>query len=107
MTLEIEDAQASAEDAALRYVTDTVPGVRRRGAGKGFGYIGTDGERITDADRIAWFKSLAIPPAWTDVGSAPSGAVTSRPPDATLADGSSTAITRAGARGATRRNTGA
>jgi len=71
MTLEIEDAQASAEDAALRYVTDTVPGVRRRGAGKGFGYIGTDGERITDADRIAWFKSLAIPPAWTDVWISP------------------------------------
>jgi len=71
MTLEPDDPELHAEEAGLRYVSDTMPGVRRRRAGKGFVYIGPDGERITDADRIAWFKRLAIPPAWTDVWIAP------------------------------------
>ncbi len=63
MTDELDDAEA----AGLRYVSDTSPGVGRRRAGQGFSYIGLDGERITDANRVGWFKSLAIPPAWTDV----------------------------------------
>jgi DNA topoisomerase-1 len=67
MTLELDDPQASAEEAGLRYVSDTGPGIRRRRAGKGWSYVGTDGERITDPDRVAWFDRLAIPPAWTDV----------------------------------------
>ena len=41
--------------------------MRRRRAGRGFSYIGPDGRRITDPDRLAWFRRLAIPPAWTDV----------------------------------------
>ena len=71
MTLEIDDPQASAKEAGLRYVSDTMPGIRRRGAGRGFSYIGADGRRIADPDRIAWFKGLAIPPAWTDVWISP------------------------------------
>jgi DNA topoisomerase-1 len=71
VTLELDDPQASAEEAGLRYVTDTMPGVRRRRAGKGWSYIGPDGERITDPDRVAWFNRLAIPPAWTDVWISP------------------------------------
>jgi len=71
MTLEPDDPELHAEEVGLRYVSDTMPGLRRRRAGKGFAYIGPDGERITDADRIAWFKRLAIPPAWTDVWIAP------------------------------------
>ena len=71
MTIETADAQLSAEEAGLRYVTDTGPGIGRRRAGKGFSYIGPDGTRITDADRIAWIKKLAIPPAWTDVWISP------------------------------------
>lgn len=71
MTPELADPEASAEAAGLRYITDAVPGVRRRRAGKGFAYIGPDGQRITDRDRIAWFKRLAIPPAWTDVWISP------------------------------------
>jgi DNA topoisomerase-1 len=67
MTLELADAQASAEEAGLRYVTDSGPGIRRRRAGKGFSYLGPDGRRITDAERLAWIRRLAIPPAWTDV----------------------------------------
>jgi len=66
MTLEL-DPEVSAEEAGLRYVSDTGPGIRRRRAGKGWTYLGSDGERITDADRIAWINRLAIPPAWTDV----------------------------------------
>ncbi len=71
MTLELDDPQAAAEEAGLRYVSDATPGVSRRRAGKGFSYIGPDGTRITDKDRIAWFRGLAIPPAWTDVWISP------------------------------------
>jgi DNA topoisomerase-1 len=71
MTLELADPEASAEEAGLRYLTDTVPGATRRRAGKGFTYLGPDGRRITDPDRIAWIRSLAIPPAWTEVWISP------------------------------------
>ena len=67
MTLELADPEASAQEAGLRYVTDTGPGIRRRRAGKSWAYIGPDGKRITDRDRVAWINRLAIPPAWTDV----------------------------------------
>ena len=71
MTLEIDDPQVSAEEAGLRYVSDTMPGVRRRRAGKGFSYVDANGKRIADPGRVAWFKGLAIPPAWTDVWISP------------------------------------
>jgi len=61
------DPVESAEEAGLRYVTDASPGIRRRRAGRGFTYIGPDGKRIADAEQVAWIRSLAIPPAWTDV----------------------------------------
>ena len=67
MTIELDDPQASAEEAGLRYVTDDGPGVTRRRAGKRFQYVDTSGTRITDEARIAWLDGLAIPPAWTDV----------------------------------------
>jgi DNA topoisomerase-1 len=70
-TPEQDDPQAHAEEAGLRYLTDTAPGIARRRAGKGWTYIGPDGERITDPDRIAWIERLAIPPAWTDVWISP------------------------------------
>jgi len=71
MTLELDDPKASAEEAGLRYVTDTVPGIRRRRSGKGFRYVGPDGKPIRDPDRVEWFDALAIPPAWTDVWISP------------------------------------
>jgi DNA topoisomerase-1 len=64
---ELLHPEESAEEAGLRYVNDMMPGIRRRRAGKGWSYIGPDGERIADAKRLAWFRRLAIPPAWTDV----------------------------------------
>ena len=67
MSAEADDPEATAEEAGLRYVTDDVPGVTRRRAGKGWTFHGPEGRRITDMRRIAWFRRLAIPPAWTDV----------------------------------------
>jgi DNA topoisomerase-1 len=57
----------SAQEAGLRYVSDTMPGFARKRAGKGFTYVGPDGRRITDRREIARIRSLAIPPAYTDV----------------------------------------
>jgi len=50
----------------LRRVTPRMPGFSRRRRGKGFSYSDADGEALPDeeVDRI---KSLAIPPAWTEV----------------------------------------
>src|SRR5919106_2065434 len=61
------DPIESAQSAGLRYVSDTMPGIARKRAGKGFTYVGPDGKRITDRKEIARIRSLAIPPAYTDV----------------------------------------
>jgi DNA topoisomerase I len=66
------DAAGSAVEAGLRYVSTGAPGIARRRAGRGFSYIGPDGKRLTDRSRLAWIRSLAIPPAWTDVWICPS-----------------------------------
>ena len=57
----------SARAAGLRYVSDTMPGISRKRAGTGFTYLDPDGKRITDQREIARIRSLAIPPAYTDV----------------------------------------
>lgn len=56
-----------ARDAGLRYVTDDTPGITRRRRGKGFSYHAPDGSLIRDDQVLARCKSLAVPPAWTDV----------------------------------------
>ncbi|MBA3689417.1 MAG: DNA topoisomerase IB [Chloroflexi bacterium] len=61
------DPAASAEEAGLRYVTDADRGISRRRAGRGFVYLEPDGGRVKDPARLDWIRSLAIPPAWTDV----------------------------------------
>jgi DNA topoisomerase IB len=43
------------------------PGIRRRGAGRGFTYLDADGIRIEDEETLARIRELAIPPAWKDV----------------------------------------
>lgn len=58
--------------AGLRYVTDSMPGIRRRRAGRGFTYLDPDGARIDDEETLARVRSLAVPPAWTDVWICPS-----------------------------------
>nr|WP_217537849.1 DNA topoisomerase IB [Stenotrophomonas sp. GbtcB23] len=57
----------AARDAGLRYVTDELPGIARRRAGKGFSYRDADGHAVRDAATLARIRSLAIPPAYTDV----------------------------------------
>jgi DNA topoisomerase I len=58
---------ASAEAAGLRYVTDSEPGIRRRRVGGGFSYVDPDGRVIREREHIRRFRSLVIPPAWSDV----------------------------------------
>ena len=63
----LSDPVESAQAAGLRYVSDTQPGIRRKKSGKGFTYVGPDGKTIRDAGGLARIRSLAIPPAYTDV----------------------------------------
>lgn len=62
----------SAEAAGLRYVSDTMPGIRRKGTGKGFTYVDAGGTPIQNGTELARIKALVIPPAWTDVWICPS-----------------------------------
>jgi DNA topoisomerase-1 len=68
----VTDPVESAQAAGLRYVSDTMPGIRRKRAGKGFAYIAQDGSTIRDEKELARIRSLAIPPAYTDVWICPS-----------------------------------
>jgi len=61
------DPVDSAEAAGLRYVSDTMPGIRRKKTGSGFSYVGPAGKTIKDAATLTRIRSLAIPPAYTDV----------------------------------------
>ncbi|MEN9933887.1 MAG: topoisomerase [Chloroflexota bacterium] len=61
------DPAESAKSAGLRYVNDKTPGIRREQAGDGFRYFGPKGDEITDEEQLKRFRSLAIPPAYTDV----------------------------------------
>lgn len=68
----VADPVEAAKTAGLRYYTADRPGIRRRPAGRGFRYIGPDGEPVRDPKELQRIKSLAIPPAWTDVWICPS-----------------------------------
>ena len=62
------DPDASAAAAGLRYVNDSrLPGIRRLGRGRRVRYIDASGRRVTNRQVLARIRSLAIPPAWTDV----------------------------------------
>lgn len=63
-------AQISARDAALNYVSDAEPGIRRLKTGKGFSYKGPNGKPVSDAAR-ARIEAIVIPPAWTNVWISP------------------------------------
>lgn len=51
----------------MRYVSDTMPGIRRQRRGKGFVYLGPDGKSLRDAEQLDRIRRLAIPPAYTKV----------------------------------------
>jgi DNA topoisomerase-1 len=47
-------------------------GWRREGSKRHFRYLDADGRRITDEEKLARIRALAIPPAWKDVWISPS-----------------------------------
>jgi DNA topoisomerase-1 len=57
----------AAKAAGLQYVTDARPGIRRRRTRSGFRYVDAAGQPVRDAEQLARIRSLAVPPAWTDV----------------------------------------
>ena len=61
------DPEESAKAAGLRYVSDDMPGIRRRKRGKGFTYLDAKGSTVTEERTLERIRKLAIPPAWTDV----------------------------------------
>jgi DNA topoisomerase-1 len=62
-----DEHKESADAAGLRYVSDAAPGIRRRRAGRAFAYLRPDGSRLAEPRVLGRIRSLAIPPAWTDV----------------------------------------
>ena len=63
----VVDPREAAESVGLIYVSDEEPGIRRRKAGKGFSYKRAGGDTVKDAAALKRIRSLAVPPAWTDV----------------------------------------
>ncbi|GBU18233.1 MULTISPECIES: DNA topoisomerase IB [Methylobacterium] len=61
------DPREAAADAGLRYVDDRMPGLTRRKSGTGFRYLDAKGAPVRDREVLARIRSLAIPPAYTDV----------------------------------------
>jgi DNA topoisomerase I len=57
----------SAKSAGLRYVPDQGRGIRREMGPLGFKYIGLNGKVIRTAAELKRIRSLAVPPAWTEV----------------------------------------
>jgi DNA topoisomerase-1 len=61
------EPEAAAKAAGLHYVDDETPGITRIKAGTGFGYRDANGKTIRDPELLKRVRSLAIPPAYTDV----------------------------------------
>jgi DNA topoisomerase-1 len=57
----------AAEMGGLHYVADGAPGFSRQRTRSGFRYLDISGRPLKDPTQLARIKSLAIPPAWTDV----------------------------------------
>ncbi|WP_041840939.1 DNA topoisomerase IB [Actinoplanes friuliensis] len=55
----------------LRRSDLTGPGLSRRRSGKGFRYLGPDGQAVKDAGTLDRIKALVIPPAWEEVWISP------------------------------------
>lgn len=58
---------AAARTAGLRYLTDEVPGIRRRRGRHGFRYLDPAGRPVREPATLTRIRGLAIPPAWQDV----------------------------------------
>src|SRR3954454_20886957 len=64
--------EITARDAGLHHSSDARPGITRRRSGRGFTYRDRDGTTIRDEKVLARIRTLAIPPAWTEVVICPS-----------------------------------
>jgi DNA topoisomerase-1 len=63
----VDEYVTSARAAGLRYVTDEMPGIRRRRRGRGFVYVSPSGAVVRDDETLERIRALVVPPAWTDV----------------------------------------
>ncbi|PLP57617.1 DNA topoisomerase [Mesorhizobium loti] len=63
----LRDGAEAARAIALRYVTDDEAGILRRRAGRGFRFVDPKGSKVSSESDRARIRSLAIPPAWTEV----------------------------------------
>lgn len=61
------EPEAAARAAGLRYVSDDGPGLTRRRSGTGWSYRDATGKPVRDKAVLARLRSLAVPPAWTEV----------------------------------------
>ncbi|HXH31351.1 MAG TPA: hypothetical protein VNJ01_11105 [Bacteriovoracaceae bacterium] len=61
------DPTQSADEAGLKYVSDTQPGIRRRKNGKGFAFVDDDRGLVRNKKILERIGLLVIPPAWKDV----------------------------------------
>lgn len=60
-------SERTLRSTGLRYVSDSEPGITRRGRGKGFSYHAPDGSLIREPGERKRIDSLAIPPAYREV----------------------------------------
>jgi DNA topoisomerase I len=49
----------------------SAPGIMRLRRGRGFSYVGVDGQPVRDPELLARIRALVIPPAWRDVWISP------------------------------------
>lgn len=61
------EGKRAAQAVGLIYASDEQPGLRRKGCGRGFRYLDADGRPVRDPKTLKRIRSLAIPPAWTEV----------------------------------------
>ena len=62
-----KDARPRALPRALRYVSDTQPGIRRVRQRAAFVYLDAAGRRVRDPGKLERIRKLAVPPAYEDV----------------------------------------
>lgn len=55
------------KESGLVYVTDSMPGIYRKGQPGNFHYEDKGGHKITDETVLDRIKALVLPPAWTEV----------------------------------------
>lgn len=59
------------KEIGLVYLTDSQPGIYRKGKPGKFYYADSHGNRVTDPGQLDRIKALVLPPAWTGVWIAP------------------------------------